>query len=91
MTTSNQEKVLQYFKGKASGYDLVEGQVYWRLSDQLLWHLFNGSTLSKLNESFHFLDAGGGTGRWSEKVLRSYDGSTGVIYDLSADMLEHAG
>ena len=49
MTTSNQEKVLQYFKGKASGYDLVEGQVYWRLSDQLLWHLFNGSSLSKLN------------------------------------------
>ncbi|MBI2668946.1 methyltransferase domain-containing protein [Candidatus Woesearchaeota archaeon] len=90
MTTSNQEEVLQYFKSKASGYDLVEGQVYWRLSDQLLWHLFDGNILSQLNESFHFLDAGGGTGRWSEKVLRSYDSSTGIIYDLSADMLEQA-
>ncbi len=90
MTILNQEEVLQYFKGKASGYDLVEGQAYWRLSDQLLSHLFDGNALSQLNENFHFLDAGGGTGRWSEKVLRSYDTSTGVIYDLSADMLEQA-
>lgn len=90
MTSSNQEAVLQYFKEKASEYDLVEGQVYWRISDQLLWHLFDKNTLSMLPGDFHFLDAGGGTGRWSEKVLRNYDGSTGMIYDLSPDMLEQA-
>lgn len=90
MTSSNQEAVLQYFKAKASGYDLVERQVYWRLSDQLLWHIFDKNVLSTLPEDFYFLDAGGGTGRWSEKVLRNYDGSTGMIYDLSPDMLEQS-
>ena len=90
MTTSNQEEVLKYFKGKASGYDLVDGQVYWRLSDQLLWQLFDKNALYKLSDDFSFLDAGGGTGRWSEKVLQKYDSSTGLIYDLSSDMLKQA-
>ena len=63
MIRSNKNQVLQYFKDKASEYDLVEGQVYWMLSDQLLEHLFNESALSLLAEEFHFLDAGGGTGR----------------------------
>ncbi|MAG78439.1 hypothetical protein CL616_03680 [archaeon] len=90
MIRSNKNQVLQYFKDKASEYDLVEGQVYWMLSDQLLEHLFNESALSLLAEEFHFLDAGGGTGRWSEKILQSYSSSTGVIYDLSPDMLEQA-
>ncbi len=90
MITSNQNEVLEYFKDKASGYDLVEGQVYWRLSDQLLWHIFDKRALSRLAESFRFLDAGGGTGRWSEKVLRNYKSSMGMIYDLSSDMLEQS-
>jgi SAM-dependent methyltransferase len=46
--------------------------------------------LSNLKEDFSFLDAGGGTGRWSKKILDSFNGCKGTIYDLSADMLKVA-
>ena len=57
----------EYFKNKAADYDRVDEQVYWRLSDSILWHTFNEYILKNLPSNFSFLDAGGGTGRWSEK------------------------
>lgn len=85
-----QKEIIEYFRSKASEYDLVEEQIYWRLSDQLLWDIFDQQVLSKLSECFYFLDAGGGTGRWSEKILREYNKSQGMIYDISSDMLKQA-
>jgi SAM-dependent methyltransferase len=90
MESSYREQVLNYFKTKAHAYDEVESQVYWRLSDKLLWRLFNSLALERLSESFAFLDAGGGTGRWSEKVLSAYPDSIGHIRDISDDMLGQA-
>jgi len=84
-----EQKVMSYFQKKAEEYDDVENQKYWRLSDKLLWRLLR-EQLDKLEENFTFLDAGGGTGRWSKKILDEYPHSKGVLVDLSDDMLFQA-
>jgi len=81
--------VIDYFAGKAHDYDRVDEQVYWRLSDRLLWELIT-ELLPSGGEDFTFLDAGGGTGRWTERIARNYPGSSGVLYDLSPAMLAEA-
>lgn len=86
----NTKEVLEYFKAKADRYDEVDKQFYWRLSDKLVWHLLDDNVLSKLPKDFNFLDAGGGTGRWSKKILQNYPHSRGTIYDISPEMLKQA-
>jgi len=83
-------EVIDYFKSKAEKYDLVDQQIYWVLSDKLLWHFFKKNILNKLPESFVFLDAGGGTGRWSLKILQEFPKTKGLIFDLSRAMTEQA-
>lgn len=80
------KETINYFKEKATKYDLVEEQTYWILSDKLLWKSLS-NILGKLPSDFSFLDAGGGTGRWSLKVLESYPKANGYTFDLSEDML----
>ncbi|MBA4493472.1 class I SAM-dependent methyltransferase [Paenactinomyces guangxiensis] len=84
------KQTIEYFSKKASQYDLVESQNYWRLSDKLLWEIFNRMILSKLPSNFVFFDAGGGTGRWSLKILEEYPEAKGFTYDISEDMLNQA-
>ncbi len=79
----------KYFKKKAERYDEVDKQLYWVLSDTLLWSSLK-IILDTLPSSFLFLDAGGGTGRWTEKILRAYPKSNGVLYDVSENMLKVA-
>lgn len=83
-------EVIEYFDAKAEEYDLVEEQVYWRLSDKLLWNVFNEQVLRKLPTNFRFIDAGGGTGRWTMKILQAFPHAQGLIYDLSASMTAQA-
>ncbi len=80
------QQVKDYFHNKATFYDDVEEQTYWELSDLLLWDTLS-KQLDKLPKKFIFLDAGGGTGRWTKKILDAYPHSKGVIKDLSPDML----
>lgn len=80
------QQVKDYFHNKAAFYDDVEEQTYWELSDLLLWDTLS-KQLDKLPEKFIFLDAGGGTGRWTKKILDAYPRSKGIIKDLSSDML----
>lgn len=82
--------VQNYFAAKAAAYDDVENQIYWVLSDKLLWHLFKAEVLNKLPDNFTFLDAGGGTGRWTKKILDEFPRATGHLVDLSVDMLAEA-
>lgn len=84
------KEVIEYFKNKAKDYDLVEGQTYWILSDKLLWENFKETVLNRLPSNFRFLDAGGGTGRWSIKILEEYPEATGIIVDISEEMLNEA-
>ena len=41
-------------------------------------------------ENFEFLDVGGGTGMWTEKILAEYPNSKAVVVDFSHEMLEIA-
>lgn len=83
-------EVIDYFKHKAEKYDLVDKQIYWVLSDTLLWFYFKQNVLDRLPESFSFLDAGGGTGRWTLKILAAFPKAKGLLFDLSADMTQQA-
>lgn len=85
-----QDDVKKYFKDKAAEYDLVEKQSYWRLSDLLLWDSIVNYIIPQLPENFTFCDAGGGTGRWSLKLLENYSSCSGVTFDLSPEMLREA-
>lgn len=84
------QSVVTYFKEKAKDYDLVDNQYYWVLSDNILWEILKKHVLNKLEKDFSFVDAGGGTGRWSLKILEGYEQSKGLIVDLSEDMLQQA-
>jgi SAM-dependent methyltransferase len=88
--TTFQQDILSYFRDKAARYDLVDRQLYWQLSDTLLWSALQDTVLRKAPRGFCFLDAGGGTGRWTQRILDAYPESTGVLYDLSADMAAEA-
>ncbi|GGN29499.1 tRNA 5-carboxymethoxyuridine methyltransferase [Lentzea pudingi] len=90
MTTSYSDEVTAYFKVKADGYDRVDEQVYWRLSDELLWEALLRYVLPSVPVGATMLDAGGGTGRWTDRLLRHRPDMTGVLYDLSPDMTRHA-
>ncbi len=82
-----QNSVSEYFRNKASHYDDVIFQPYWQLSDDILWNILCHEVFDKLNPKFTFMDAGGGTGRWTQKILDRYVHSRGVIIDGSPDML----
>lgn len=84
------DRVRSYFRDKADVYDEVDTQVYWVLSDTLLWHAIETLVLPRLRDGFVFLDAGGGTGRWSHRILTAEPKSSGIIYDLTPEMFVQA-
>ena len=84
------ESVKEYFKNKAEEYDLVDNQIYWVLSDMLLWDILKKHVLDKIGGNIEFVDAGAGTGRWSKKILDAFTDSQGLMIDLSEDMLRQA-
>jgi len=85
------KEIKKYFKEKAKEYDDVDHQLYWVLSDMLLWNIFDEQVLSHFsNKEFIFLDAGAGTGRWTLKILEKYPKAKGIMIDLSPDMIEVA-
>lgn len=85
------ESVLDYFTEKADRYDDVDDQVYWRLSDELLWSTLNEDIIPRLKtDAPSLLDAGGGTGRWSIRTLEAYPEMDGILFDLSEEMLNEA-
>jgi SAM-dependent methyltransferase len=85
------KSVLDYFAEKANRYDDVDDQVYWRLSDELLWSTLTEDIIPRLEtDAPTLLDAGGGTGRWSIRTLEAYPEMDGVLFDLSEEMLDEA-
>lgn len=90
------DEVKKYFSDKAEKYDMVDEQLYWKLSDELLKKIVeekiikSNSSKKKLN----ILDAGAGTGRWSlilhdlfkkEKIETWID-----MVDITEEMLSEA-
>jgi ubiquinone/menaquinone biosynthesis C-methylase UbiE len=87
----NANKIKEYFKRKAKDYDLVDKQLYWRLSDDLLWHLLRTLALDNLKgKNISVMDAGGGTGRWLIRIVSYLKNSKGTLYDFSEEMLSVA-
>ncbi|MFF4806487.1 class I SAM-dependent methyltransferase [Streptomyces sp. NPDC001351] len=86
------DEIRTYFNGKADAYDDVDAQPYWVLSDELLWSALSEFVLPRLPEAegFRFLDAGGGTGRWSHRIATARPDSSGLLYDLTPAMFGHA-
>jgi SAM-dependent methyltransferase len=90
MTTTYLDEVTDYFRVKADEYDRTDEQVYWRLSDELLWELLETHVLPSLPIGAKLLDAGGGTGRWTDRLLSARPDLTATLFDLSPDMVRHA-
>ena len=85
------ESVLDYFATKANRYDEVDSQIYWRLSDALLWETLMQDIIPQIGtDEPTLLDAGGGTGRWTLRTLDDYPEMDGVLFDISEEMLAEA-
>jgi len=91
LKNSHYKEVLLYFSKKAKNYDLVDTQLYWRLSDKLLWYALREVLLKKIKEKkVSLLDAGAGTGRWSIKMVQYLKEAKIYLVDASREMLEVA-
>ncbi|TDD20283.1 class I SAM-dependent methyltransferase [Nonomuraea diastatica] len=90
MTLSHTTEVIEYFRRKADGYDRVDEQVYWRLSDELLWEAMSRYVIPHIPDKAVLLDAGGGTGRWTDRMLRHRPDMSALLFDLSEHMTRHA-
>lgn len=89
--TRREHAIDRYFAGKASTYDEVSNQVFWAFSDDLLWSLLRAKVLPRCrSKSLVLLDAGGGTGRWTLRVLAAYPKARAIIVDRSPEMLRVA-
>lgn len=85
-----QSAVVSYFAGKAEHYDDTDLQPYWVLSDRLLAAALEEHVLPLVPQRGHFLDAGGGTGRWTSYVAQSRPDLVGVLLDLTEQMMQVA-
>jgi SAM-dependent methyltransferase len=83
----NLKELADYFREKAADYDAVDNQAYWRLSDKLLRALLVESLFPELPSTAAVLDAGAGTGRWSEFVAHLRPSARITLVDYSHDML----
>lgn len=83
-------EVQSYFAAKAAHYDDTDLQPYWVLSDRLLAAALDEHVLKQLPLGGHFLDAGGGTARWTSYVALSRPDLSGVLLDLTDEMMEVA-
>lgn len=81
-----------FFSRRAPRYDRIADTPFWEFSDRLLWKLVRGALpcASSRGQRLRFLDAGGGTGRWSVRLLEAFPGATGVLLDVAPAMLEEA-
>lgn len=90
------KQVVSYFAAKAAKYDLVDKQLYWSLSDQLLKKIVIKKIVTPFadNKKIDVMDAGAGTGRWSV-VLHELFKKKGIktrfdLIDITPSMLKVA-
>jgi len=93
MPSSHYKNVIKYFNKKAAKYDLVDQQLYWRLSDELLKKIIQVKLVKSLTEKnkLRVLDAGAGTGRWSLILygfLKQNDRLHFDLVDITKKMLD---
>jgi ubiquinone/menaquinone biosynthesis C-methylase UbiE len=96
MLNNYYKNITNYFSKKASQYDLVDQQLYWRLSDELLKEIIQSKIIKLFlkRKKIKVLDAGAGTARWSlvlhnlfkKKRIESYFD----LVDITKEMLVEA-
>lgn len=96
MQNSYYKTVQKYFADKADKYDLVDKQLYWRLSDILLKRIVEEKIIKQFSlcKQLNILDAGAGTGRWS-LVLYDFLKEKNIkmhfdLLDITQEMLDEA-
>ncbi len=88
--------VKQYFAKKAAKYDLVDKQLYWRLSDELLKKIAKEKIVKLFfaYKQLNILDAGAGTGRWSLILYNLFKERGRKLHfdllDITKEMLDEA-
>ncbi len=85
-------EVRAFFDRRAAVYDPVADRPYWAFSDRVLLALLRRTLLDGLDPGadLRILDAGGGTGRWTLRLLREFPRATALLADVSPGMLEVA-
>lgn len=96
MPDSHYKDVIKYFSKKAAKYDLVDQQLYWCLSDELLKKIIQEKIIKlfSLQKELNILDAGAGTGRWS-LILYDFLKEKNIklhfdLLDITQEMLNEA-
>jgi|JI8StandDraft_1071087.scaffolds.fasta_scaffold43034_3 ubiquinone/menaquinone biosynthesis C-methylase UbiE len=69
--------------------DVDANSAFWRLSDQIIFDLINREALSIAKSGDVIFDAGGGTGRWIEKMSHKTEANF-ILFDKSKHMLDVA-
>ena len=86
--------VTDYFSKKASKYDLVDNQLYWKLSDDLAKFILEKEIISSLNSDVKILDAGAWTWRWTlffnELFKNKWFNISWDLIDITKEMLDEA-
>lgn len=82
--------VEKFFENKAATYREDARGPHGRLTDALIRTALDQTVLFRLRNNFSFLDAGGGTGRWTEYIATERLDGTGTLLDLTPGMLERA-
>ncbi len=85
-------EVAAFFTRRAPRYDRIADRPYWAFSDVVLRELLLRRVLHDVDPDrpLRFLDAGGGTGRWSLFLLHAFPRAAGVLLDVSPGMLDVA-
>lgn len=80
------KKVTSYFNNKADVYDDVDQQLYWVLSDMFFKEVLKREIpkIFKNKKSIRLLDAGAGTGRWTQFFCELF----GKKYNISGDLID---
>ena len=89
---ARKREVENYFERKAELYDATDDQWYWQFSDDLLWLMLEHLIFPRyrIEEGIRIVDVGGGTARWTLKMLATFPRAHSTILDLSKPMLEVA-
>lgn len=83
-------KFKSFFENYSKNVDKADQQYFWKLNDEIIFSILTKNLQPFLeNSDVTILDAGGGTGRWIEKLL-PISVCKFILVDNSSDMLERA-